>query len=502
MLRKYWWALFLVLIGIVFFLLSYTRLDPDFGWHMRMGEIISKNGIVLNDQLTYTMPSYEFVDFHWLSNVLMYLGYINFGQAGMAIIYSLLAVGSLTVLVQNKRKVWGLLGSMLAVTVLLARAGVRPQVESWFLFAVLLAWLLNKKLWQKRKWLFPVYMIVWANLHGGFFLAWGVLGIKMLVEYVESRKLNISDMLVLVLGVGATLINPYGWRLWYAVWKLLSDTTTKTNIAEWLPFYFHIEVATFFMAILIAIFGKYDLKSATKWLLVVTAGLFAMSLTSLRNAPFFVLAAVPLLSEILESFYKKFASKDQETKRRLNIFLRLIYGVFIVYFCMESVMNVYGSVVKREMSEDTFYPKGVIEYFKSNKVMGNIFTLYHWAGYMEWKMPGVKQYIDGRMPEWRYGVWPLTNDNAPESESKNAFLDYIKILDEGEYDNFFNKYNVKTVVLDAKKSENKQEGTLLGLIEKLQGKKDKKKEDLHQKLEQDGWKKVYEDKVTWVYERI
>ncbi len=502
MLRKYWWTLFLVLIGIVFFLVSSARLDPDFGWHMRIGELISKNGIVLKDQLTYTMPSYEFIDFHWLSNILMYFGYRYTGQVGVATIYTLLVVGSLSMLVRKDRKVWGLLGSMLAVPVLLARVGVRPQVESWFLFAVLLAWLLNKKMWQKWKWLFPIYMIVWANLHGGFFLAWGVLGVKILVDYIESKKINLSDLLVLILGVGATLINPYGWKLWYAVWKLLSDTTTKTNISEWLPFYFHVEVATFFIAALVFTFVRYEFKSTTKWLLVLIGGLFVMSLTSSRNAPLFVLAAVPLLSEILESFYKKFTSKDKETKRRLNIFLKLIYGLFIFYFCMEAMINVYGSVVKRELSEDVYYPKGAVEFFKKNNIEGNIFTLYHWAGYMEWKMPGVKQYIDGRMPEWRYGVWPLTNESGPESESKNAFLDFIKIIDKAEYDESFNKFNVRTVVLEAKKTEEKRDGTLLALIEKLQGKKDKKNEDLYQKLEQDGWKKVYEDKVVWIYERI
>lgn len=74
----------LIIIWGMFLAIGVFRLDPDFGWHVKMGEYIEKYGIPVKDPFTYTMPNFDFVDHEWLTNVLMWEGYRRVGRAGLA----------------------------------------------------------------------------------------------------------------------------------------------------------------------------------------------------------------------------------------------------------------------------------------------------------------------------------------------------------------------------------------------------------------------------------
>src|SRR3972149_6328374 len=82
-----WIGLFGV-IGTVFLLRGVIWLDPDFGWHLRMGEIILREGIPKTDPFSYTMPSYPFVDQTWLIDVVMARLYPAIGAIGLAGFYA------------------------------------------------------------------------------------------------------------------------------------------------------------------------------------------------------------------------------------------------------------------------------------------------------------------------------------------------------------------------------------------------------------------------------
>src|SRR3990172_11624222 len=68
---------------IVFWIRGIMLLDPDFGWHLRMVELILQNGISKTDPFSYTMPSYPFVDHEWLTNVVMSKIYGWSGDGGV-----------------------------------------------------------------------------------------------------------------------------------------------------------------------------------------------------------------------------------------------------------------------------------------------------------------------------------------------------------------------------------------------------------------------------------
>ena len=75
-------------------------MDPDFGWHIKTGELILKTGIPQTDLFSYTMPSYPFVDHEWLTNILLFLGFEKLGWVYLVIIFNLFAI--LSILVVSK----------------------------------------------------------------------------------------------------------------------------------------------------------------------------------------------------------------------------------------------------------------------------------------------------------------------------------------------------------------------------------------------------------------
>src|SRR3972149_5262151 len=116
-----------IVVWVAFWLRGYWMLDPDFGWHVRMGEVILESGIPLTDPFSYTMAAFPFVDHEWLTNVLMYLGYRSIGMVGLAAVFATLAVAALAVAVRGGRGKWWEMAVILVGVVWLGGGGVRPQ---------------------------------------------------------------------------------------------------------------------------------------------------------------------------------------------------------------------------------------------------------------------------------------------------------------------------------------------------------------------------------------
>src|SRR3989344_1743804 len=84
--------LLLVVIAFgIFVYKAYVFLDPDFGWHYRMGEVITNTGIPKTDPFSYTMASFPFVDHEWLANKLVYFSYDAVGFFGLSLLFAFFA---------------------------------------------------------------------------------------------------------------------------------------------------------------------------------------------------------------------------------------------------------------------------------------------------------------------------------------------------------------------------------------------------------------------------
>src|SRR5258708_254144 len=378
---------FLIIISsfflIAYFLQGLFVLDPDFGWHVRIGEIIAKNGIPYTDPLSYTMPSYPFVSHEWLVDLITYHIYPTVGLFGLAFVYGLIALSALLLQIIRKSKKWAVLPLFLSGIVLLSFAGIRPQVISWFFFSLLLFIIFTKR-FSVYKYFLPLLFALWANVHGGFAVGIVVLGIYFLCNTWEKKKIVVTDIIIFFLSVLATGVTPYGYRVWWEIWTSLSDSSLRWSIQEWMPAVFVFQPALWiFVTLAFGLYIKYRkrLSTAEQVLPIV---LFLMGLSSIRHMPFLILCILPLTAKTIEFFYED-AVKFQFGASRFTkayIGLSIIAGAFVL-------PELYGAYVSFHQDKIT-YPEKAVVFLHEHPSSGNMFSTYEWGGYLDWKLPGKK----------------------------------------------------------------------------------------------------------------
>jgi hypothetical protein len=157
-------------------------------------------------------------------------------------------------------------------------------------------------------WLLPLFA-VWANTHGGFVAGFIVLAVTLLVEALlalfapdsarTAARSRLSWLMLVSVGAfAATLLNPYGWRLYPWIFQLLGDPYFMKLHFEWKPPPFN-EPGGYQFSLLILLLplvlglsrGKptpVELGLAVSWL--------HFALTGFRYFPLWVLVAVPVMA--------------------------------------------------------------------------------------------------------------------------------------------------------------------------------------------------------------
>ena len=115
---------------------------------------------------------------------------------------------------------------------------LRPQLFSLLLFAILLVVMTEADAGRRRGlWIVPPLMALWVNCHGGWIVGIGVLGFWTAVRVLDWRegsetiRARVFLALIGLAAVAATLVNPYGWRMW----AFLGETVrfNRGDIEEW-----------------------------------------------------------------------------------------------------------------------------------------------------------------------------------------------------------------------------------------------------------------------------
>jgi hypothetical protein len=221
--------------------------------------------------------------------------------------------------------------------------------------------------------------------------------------------------------------------------------------------------------------------------LVIYLAFLLAAISSVRHIPPWVIVCLPLIIKGFNTLEKEIAVIPQGLPR-----LHKTLQVFLVLSGIILITQTYLTA-RSGLNETSFYPVKAVSYLKANLPSGNIFADYGWGGYLIWKLPEKKVFIDGRMPSWRY-------TSCPAQESCNAMQDYIKLSTaDPEYHQIFQKYQIDTVLMSAPHPLTPAERIELAMqnyLSSLLCKKTSTTLSLNDKLLQDGWHKVYEDQVS------
>lgn len=498
--KKYFKAVFLGILFWTFFLKSYSYLDPDFGWRIRSGLLYLSEGIPKTDPFTYTMPSFPWVDHAWLSTTLMGALFGRVGILGLAVLFSSVALGALLVIFSFTGGRGKLFDKsyysnpifILTAGALLPFVGIRAQVITWLFFAVFIKVLLDQKLWVKYRLLVPIFFLAWANFHGGFASGLVAFAIVVGVKVITTKRVDWYDVLVFVISSVLTLINPYGVGVWREVWSSVSDNSLRWTIVEWTPSVFRVDFAFMLLIGLSVVF----LKRYGKFIKIEKMVLFVLflfqALLSNRHIPLWAFVAAPLLMEFLVKFFNEVKNYKYGKERFIKVYKVTVVVSYLIFLVQLVVVSrgVLG------LNEDNFYPAKAVVYLRENSYKGETFSLYGWGGYLVWKYPERKVFIDGRMPSWKW-------KDAPDSESVYVFDEYNKMLSgEKDYKLVFNKYDVRTVLWPKPKDEENYIMKKAELMLKRLLGKDEEEFDFLGTLEIDRWEKVYEDNASVVYRKL
>ena len=466
-------AVLLVTSFIIYFLKAKIFLDPDFGWALRMGEVILKSGIPKSDPFSYTMPSYPYVDYEWLTHIGIAKIYSLANFTGLTLIFTFIALVSIVVCVWDLNKRFTPLGIIFATAMFFSYFGVRSQVITWLFFAILVKIILSDKWWRKFKYFLPVLFLLWANLHAGFVAGLIVLSVAIF------RKRNFGDFVLLFLSILITLLNPYGIGLWREVWVSTTDLPIRFFIIEWRPLLFSITSITlisiaYFLAFIVQYWKRYKGYEILIFILI-----FIAAFSSARNVPLLLIYSIILTRKGIENFMLEVGDNRQKLFR-----FHLVYVFFFIVILVLAFFQIKGDyLAAATRSEKRYYPEKALIYLSSHMPKGQVYSNYEWGGYLDWKFPQKKVFIDGRMASWRQKLSVLESDYI---FGENNSLLRLKI----PLNRVFKKYQIDTVLLPQSWLAGDKNDTTSQIISRFV-----------KELKKNEFIEVYNDNVAIVYSR-
>ena len=184
-------AIVLLAAALLFVWFSPEVADSDTWWHLKTGQyILQTHQLPDPDPFAFTTKSagaaypdepivrHFNLTHEWLAQILFYLAYATGGFTGLVILRALLliAVCAFTGLVAHRRTgsfYWAIAAAIATGTVANRYVSDRPFLFSFVLVAAAFA-ILEYRRWM---WALPPMFLFWANVHGGFFLGWVILGV-------------------------------------------------------------------------------------------------------------------------------------------------------------------------------------------------------------------------------------------------------------------------------------------------------------------------------------
>ncbi len=376
-------------------------------WHQMalIRESRAQGSLLTADPYAFTPTLPRFIQHEWGAGVIALYVAEHFGIAGLWLLnYGLeLAFTALLLGCLFRRRVDPrtlLLLSPIAVALFVPGfySPVRAQSFSFLLFVALLAFLeLDRRgnRWWITAWL-PL-LVVWLNVHAGFFAGLGMLG-AYAVERAWNRQPFAHLAVVLLVSAAAVAINPYGLEYYGYLAEAL--TMRRPRIGEWSPVWRCWPEALFFAASLLlfayAAWKKGPRRMAGFLVVLVTA---IAAARALKMLPIYGIAWAWFVPAHLQDL-RIGEALGALWQRRRRVAVSLL-GVACVWAAANPIsiggfsLGVPG--VPLAGPNGFTYPVGPVDYLREAGFRGNVATHFGTGAYVLWKLfPDAKVSCDSR----------------------------------------------------------------------------------------------------------
>ena len=376
-------AFFSLLAGILFLILL-ERVDPDYFWRLKHGELMVREGIFpMRDMFSFTVAGERTIVNAWVGEILIYAVHNGFGYLGQALFHAiLLTTAHFMLYVFLTRKVTLSRTGSLVLTALCALnfyVITGPRVQNFsFIFFMATLFLVHK--WEngdeKAPYQIALLIALWVNLHSGFVIALVVLLLIALGKMIEDRRFSFKAFAPFFAGLAASCVNPEGYNSFYLPVYSFIEPLNQELVQEMKPLeilqpsqfipYFTV------LALLMAFgLGAVRRRRFPWWLLCLA--LAYQSMQTLRMIPFFALVGVIVAG---------FALKDAEKIKPPRWIYASLFLVFLgmtshyTYLCAQNVFPWNESRIHE------VYPHDSVRVIKQKYPGKNVFSTFNWGGYL------------------------------------------------------------------------------------------------------------------------
>ena len=425
----------IISLGILCFISNIrTVYNYDYFWHIRVGEwILQHHKIPTIDLFSWygKKMHLEFISHEWLSDIIMAL----LGKKGLSIILPILCTILFLFIykylnIKKEKKPWNnIIKIVYAIITILTinHMEMRPGIFSLILFNLVLYIIWNKK---NLYWI-PIIQLLWVNIHGGSSSLIPLLLILDIgIDLIEKKEKELlkKKIIVFILSVLASFINPYTYKMLLYPYKNMKDTQMLSFITEWQSPNFHglegiYNALVLFLPPVLLLYTKK--KKETKDILLLALFLF-MSLRSLR----FILHYIFIGSYIIGKYTDiKFQIK---TKRKIVINLQIIKAFTLIATILLSISILNEN--KKEEKKKTYFSKEIIQEIIKIKPK-RMYNDYDYGGYLTYHL---------------YKKNDIFINGICDIYSNNILADYKKLYYSITPEKIINKYDFDLFIIKRK----------------------------------------------------
>lgn len=404
----------------------------DIWLHLKVGEYIVKHDYALpqTDPFSYSTEGKPLILHEWLSQIALYFVHNTLGFTGLRVMRVFLELSALAfvfwaALQLSRRFLLALLFLLVMAYLFRTRYLIRPELFSLLFLSFLYTWFIT----AQRKFrhfdyvLFFLFCVSWVNLHPFMIFTGGVIAILIvariakriprIAKWFKFSELPCDPRVLFLLFLVASLINPYGYRIYGYVFG--ATPIVKQYVQEWQPIFVSLQtgpfrsitggilafpfimkglVAGIIVLFMVVLVGSYARKM--RWAVEdVLMGLL-MSYMAVKAARFAWLLFVPALLIVK---YGRLHIKNGRLPERLKpMMLTLLWGgvaISSLYWFSEGYYRIPYNFTHEIQIEN--YPDVAVKILAETNLSGRLYNPSCWGGYLIYHLyPSYKVFIDTR----------------------------------------------------------------------------------------------------------
>jgi hypothetical protein len=401
----------------------------DLAYHLRAGDIMFDTQAILRTSV-FTTAAYDapWLNQQWVAQIGLSAAFGLGGWFGLVVLRAFLGALVLTFMflacraagAATKRAAWLTLAGGV---ILMAGLELRPQLFGMVCFAVT-AWLVaRRRTHPEGVWLVIPITVLWANLHGSFFLAPLLLGLA----WVEDRwTRGRASRTLLLAGLGsllATMLNPYGYRVWSYAVGLATNPVIRIWIREWQPptIETFAGIAFFLSIVVVAALLIARVRRPVPWGSLVPLVVFlAIALAAVRGVLWWAMVAPIVLAGVLSDRPSRLERRDPSGP--LNAVIVGLLGVVAVVSLLRWMP--YTGPDMPPGDKLAFAPVGITRDLQRTLGRGEVlFNAQKWGSWLEFEFPRNPVIVDSVIEVIPLSVWSNYGAVSSGVEGWQATLD-------------------------------------------------------------------------------